>query len=204
MRCGGSGTTLEQTLSLNVEQHLSRLESISETASREFSLERALIKMQGEWQEVVRLALSLSLSRALSILVRPSLTARDQAFGIVPYRETGTSVLQSVDDIQALLDDHIVKTQTMLGSPFIGPFEGPTRAWEQKLRVAQEIIDLWLKVQSTWMYLEPIFGSADIMRQMPTEGRLFQTVDRTFRSTMEASAKVPSTAELQCRGWLMR
>lgn len=48
---------------------------------------------------------------------------QDVTFITIPHRDSGTFVLASVDEIQTLLDDHIVKTQAMRGSPFAKPFE---------------------------------------------------------------------------------
>lgn len=45
------------------------------------------------------------------------------------------------------------------------------------------------------MYLEPIFSSEDIMRQMPTEARNFKQVDKVWRSIQHHTAKHPKVLE---------
>jgi hypothetical protein len=54
----------------------------------EHSFERGLEKMRSEWSEV--------------------------AFDLMPYKDSGTFVLRGLDDISAMLDDHILKAQVML------------------------------------------------------------------------------------------
>ena len=72
----------------------------------------------------------------------------------------------------------------MLGSPFIKPLEAEAREWSTRLQSIQDILDEWLKVQATWLYLESIFNSEDIIAQMPDEGRKFGIVDAIWKEIM--------------------
>ena len=89
--------------------------------------------------------------------------------------------------LQAILDDQIVKTQSMRASPFIGPLEKEALEWDETLNRLQEVVDNWLACQATWQYLEPIFTSPDIMKQMPEEGDKFLQACLTFKIAQDLS-----------------
>jgi dynein heavy chain len=39
-----------------------------------------------------------------------------------------------------------------------------------------DIMEEWMKTQIQWMYLQPIFDSADIAKQLPMETKKFKQV----------------------------
>ncbi|XP_041348477.1 dynein heavy chain 3, axonemal-like isoform X2 [Gigantopelta aegis] len=156
-------TPLSEVLQMGLEKYLDELTAISSQASKEFALEKALEKMKSDWKSM--------------------------DFNFVPYKDSKISILSAFDEIQVLLDDHIVKTTTMKGSPFIGPFEEEVNEWDHMLHRMKAILDAWLKVQSGWLYLEPIFGSQDIRNQIPVEGRMFEEVDENWKTIMTNAVK---------------
>ncbi|XP_011702284.1 PREDICTED: dynein heavy chain 7, axonemal-like isoform X3 [Wasmannia auropunctata] len=158
--------TLAKILDYGLGDYVAKFDVISEAATKEGNLERALVKMYSDWSDI--------------------------AFTVNLYRDTGTYVIASVEEIQLLLDDHLMKAQTMKNSLYIKPFEKETLEWEAKLLLLQDIMDYWLKVQGTWMYLEPIFSSPDIQQQMPEESRRFSAVDKIWRELMSIVAANPA------------
>uniref|UniRef100_A0A8C9T0G9 Dynein axonemal heavy chain 1 n=1 Tax=Scleropages formosus TaxID=113540 RepID=A0A8C9T0G9_SCLFO len=160
----------------------------------------------------VKLKANLTFTRCIISLCLPAKKALDKmemewssvVFEVLPYKETGTYILRSPDEVSQLLDDHIVMTQSMSFSPFKKPFEERISIWENKLRMTQDVLEEWLTCQRSWLYLEPIFSSDDINRQLPVEGKRYQTMERTWRKVMknafdnrQVSAQ-HSSAELYC------
>ena len=145
--------------------HMEAVENISGVASKEWSMLKTLEKMNKDWE--------------------------GKEFLCMAYKESGTFILASTDDIQAILDDQIVKIQAMSASPFAKPFKDQVSELETMMQTLQDLIDNWLKCQQTWLYLEPIFSSEDIVKQMPEEGSKFQEVDIMWRELMGKTSEMP-------------
>ena len=58
--------------------------------------------------------------------------------------------------------------------------------------LVSDTIEEWIKCQQQWMYLQPIFDSPDIMRQLPAETKRFKSVDSTWRHIINNTKSVPN------------
>ncbi|XP_016065513.1 PREDICTED: dynein heavy chain 1, axonemal [Miniopterus natalensis] len=151
--------TFARCLEMNLQDHIESISKVAEVAGKEYAIEQALDKMEKEWSSIL--------------------------FNILPYKETETYILKSPDEASQLLDDHIVMTQSMSFSPYKKPFEQRISSWENKLKLTQEVLEEWLNCQRSWLYLEPIFSSEDINRQLPVESKRYQTMERIWRKIMK-------------------
>ncbi|KAL3158235.1 hypothetical protein ABBQ38_010487 [Trebouxia sp. C0009 RCD-2024] len=155
-------TSLRRLLDYNIQDHIKAIEEISEQASREWSIEKALDKMHADWQEL--------------------------KFELAEWKATGTHILRGgpLDEAQTLLDDHIIKSRAMSASPAAMPFAADILPWVTRLTRLNSILEQWLTCQGKWLYLEPIFSSEEIMKQIPKEGSAFRQMDATWRNIMAA------------------
>ena len=159
-------SSLNEMLQIGLNSHLEAIEEVCVQASKEYNLEKALARMHQEWEEV--------------------------HLQLKPYK--GTFLLRSstTDEVQGLLDEHIVKGQTMQASRYAKALGKRIKEWVDSLNLIQDVLEAWLACQSTYLYLEPIFSSDDIMQQMPEEGVKFQTVHEMWCDVMRVARAAPA------------
>lgn len=90
-----------------------------------------------------------------------------------------------------VLDDQFNLLVMLKSSPYIKGVLGRTNTIESRIVLVRETLEIMIKCQSAWMYLQPIFSSGDIEKQMALESQKFQGVDRTWRMEMEYFLKDP-------------
>lgn len=115
--------------------------------------------------------------------------------GLKPFKTTGTFSVFGFDDVMQLLEEHIVLSQAMQFSSFKKPFEEEIEEWSNRLLYVSDCIEEWMKCQGNWMYLQPIFDSPDIMKQLPSENKKFKAVDKVWRITINNTVENPNAME---------
>ena len=151
----------EQSGLLANKEKIERLQDISLRATQEATNEKSLKDMIAQWDTFL--------------------------FQTKEWKKTNTYVLlgSCFEDILQAQEEHLMKTQTMKGSPYAEFIKAQIIDWEQWLDRAAKIINEWKKLQSSWTGLESVFTSEDILQQLPVEGGLFRDVDKAWRELMK-------------------
>ncbi|XP_029790782.1 dynein heavy chain 14, axonemal [Suricata suricatta] len=144
--------TVKNLLALKMFQYENEINEISASATKEAALEKMLFKIIDLWN-TTPLHLVIHQSEMYSVLI-----------------------LSSTDNILAQLEESQITLATVKGSSSLGPFKDLVEKWDQKLTLFSYTLEEWMNCQRNWLYLEPIFHSVEIQRQLPAEAKLFSQV----------------------------
>jgi len=152
--------TLQEIVNKEVIKFFDKINEISERATKEYTLEKTLMKMTQEWAEL--------------------------RFGITIWKDTGLSILRGaeIEEIQQKLDEHIISAQMIRTNPYVKPIKEEAKSFEKKLVFLQDSIELWTKVQANFLYLDPIFSSEDISKKLPDDAMIFGTIRTVWKGVM--------------------
>ena len=136
------------------------IEDIANIAAKEYTNEKTLDLIEEEWEK--------------------------KQMPLEDFKIPNSYIITSnqLDEIQTTLEEHIIKIQTMKGSQHAQVYKERIVRIEKNLILIEDTFDVWLKVQTLWIYLEPIFTSEDIMKSLPKEGSRFRDINKEFLEFM--------------------
>ena len=153
--------TLDRVVQLGLDQHAQFISETSTDATKELAVENTLADIANAWTTI-----NLDMGQ---------------------FREGRDDVykLKSAEEIFTQLEDNTVTLSALKASKFYLVFERTIVSWEKTLSLVDDTIELVLKVQLAWMYLENIFiGSEDIAHQLPHETQTFIDINGRFIEIM--------------------
>ncbi len=105
-------------------------------------------------------------------------------------------ILSNLEELMTTLDDSLMSMGQILGSPFVGPMQDKVKYWYELLILMQDTLKEWTACQRSWVYLESIFASPGIQRELSTDNAEFQKVDRGWKSIMQRAHDTDHAIEL--------
>lgn len=158
--------TLEQVFNMNLQDYPNEVGEVVNAAKNEYNNKQELAAIKDYWKKAELL--------------------------IVDFRK-GFKIKVS-EDIKQDLDNHLNDLQGIEGNKFAGTsLKNEVRQWMAALSTIQECLEIWINVQTKWLYLEGIYiGNEDIRLQLPKATTTFEQHDKNFRKINEAASKSPN------------
>ena len=159
--------TLFDLIDKKITDHQEAIATIATAAQQESLLEEMMFKINSVWDTT--------------------------DFEVKSYKDIkDLYILGDTSEVVGNLDDSLVTINTILGSRYVAGIRSAVDALRAKLMLFQETLDEWLNCQKNWMYLETIFSSPDIVKQLPVAAKTFQLVDKFWKQVMKSTYDDPN------------
>lgn len=159
-------TTLEQLLSLQLQQHEEDIKNTVDRAIKEMTVTKVLDDIRATWSHL--------------------------EFELETHHTRPTVQLLKVsEELIETLDDNQMQLQNISTSKHIEYLLDKLGHWQRVLSGIDNLIVDWFEVQRKWIYLECIFiGSTDIRSQLPADAANFERIDDDFIALLSRVIRV--------------
>ena len=110
-----------------------------------------------------------------------------------PFKSRGNIMLSggATGELMESLEETQMNLGSIMASRYVVPFKEEVQEWIIKLSNMSEQLEYWMQVQAMWQYLEAVFTSGDIAKQLPQESKRFQTIDKNWVKIMTKANEQP-------------
>ena len=109
-----------------------------------------------------------------------------KALTFAPFKSRGNIMLNggATGELMESLEETQMNLGSIMASRYVVPFKEEVQEWIIKLSNMSEQLEYWMQVQAMWQYLEAVFTSGDIAKQLPQESKRFQNIDKNWEKVM--------------------
>ena len=96
-------------------------------------------------------------------------------FGFCSFKNKGNVLLDPklTADMITQLEESQMLISSLKSNKFNKPFKKDIEILDKYLSIIEETVKLWMQNQQNYLYLEAVFQSNDIVKQLPTEAKRF-------------------------------
>ncbi|XP_017886409.1 dynein heavy chain 2, axonemal [Ceratina calcarata] len=135
--------TLDAIAEMQLQNYAEQISDISNSATMELAIEAGLKAIADIWETM--------------------------PLEMIPYKDRGIYKMKSIDAIVQCLEEHQVQLSAMKATRFVEPFAEEVDHWERSLSTVGEVLETTLVIQRGYMYMDNIFTTEDIRKQLPKE-----------------------------------
>lgn len=165
-----AGTSLRKIISYNLMGDIEQYKAISISANRELKMQQKLLKMIKEWDKI--------------------------SFEISLDKQTEMYVFSNMDNIELLLEDHLIIIEEMKTSNFVKEITSLMTDFLMSLTRIQEIINQWNYIQILVLSLKSTFCHPSIKVHLAKEFLLYKEIKEVLKHIQKKLSETPTFTEI--------